>query len=115
MQVGVRAGVLWVLLALTGCSVIPSQLSLTNESAEVIAEAGVIVGGEALARRSIAVGETWHQEIRIRREGAFAVSIRFESGRTIKKELGYVTPGFAADHKLRVSDSDIAIETSIRQ
>ena len=116
VKVGVLAlALLGAVVLLLGCTPSrPSRLLLTNNGTEPIAAATVLVGGEKFEKSTIAVGETWQQEMNVRKEGGFVVNIRFVSGRAVHKELGYVTRGIGAIHTLTALDNDVTIKTTVQ-
>lgn len=104
-----------ILLVLSACRSVTSNLAVTNKSKESIAAAVIAVGGQELELQEIKVGEEINRQFAVQKEGGFSITVRFESGRTIRKEVGYVTPGIAADHRLTISDADVEIATTIRK
>ena len=117
MQIGKRLITSFILVLLTSsaCRSVTSELVVANKSQEPIAAAVISVGGQELELQGIKVGEEIKRQFSVRKEGGFAVTVRFESGRTIRKDVGYVTPGMSADHRLTISDTDVEIATTIRK
>jgi hypothetical protein len=106
---------IFVLALSSACRSVPSELTVTNRATEPIAGVNVSVGVENFELRTIRMGESASHPFAARKDSGFSVTVRFESGRTIRKEIGYVTSGMAADHRITVSDNDLLIETNIRQ
>jgi hypothetical protein len=103
------------LLMSFACRSVTSELVVANNSRETIAAVVIVVGGQEFDLPGIKVGEEITRRFAVRKEGGFSITVRYESGRTTRKEVGYVTPAIGADHRLTISDADVEIATTIRK
>ena len=75
----------------------------------------VAVGGEEFELRDLKVGASATRLFVPRKENNFLIIVRFESGRTMQRKIGYVTPAVGQHHQLTVSNDDVDMHATPRK
>lgn len=104
--------VLTALVLLASCSSNRGAFLLVNKATEPIAVATIKINEQTIELRNIQPNMSAAGSYKVRTDGHYKIQVTFESGRTLNKELGYVTHGMDFQHEITVSDSDIEITGS---
>jgi hypothetical protein len=105
-------GVTVATLLLSSCSSNNGNFSLANNTHEPIARATVAICGQAIELKDIQPNNSAIGSYKVRSDSHYVIQIEFQSGKKLQKQTGYVTNGMDFDHKIVVSESDIAIVDS---
>ena len=111
MNVMVRSGitVLAAVSLLISCTRNSGSFQLINGTSEPIASASVQISGHTIDVGAIPPNGSAKRSYRITSDSHYVVSIKFQSGNVLTRELGYVTPGIRFHHVIVVTNDDIRI------
>ena len=96
-------------LFLISCTANKGTFTLVNKSIEPIARASVAICGQTIELRAIQPDTSGTGSYEVKCEGHYSILVEFQSGKTLQKETGYVTPGMDFQHEIAVTSSDIEI------
>ena len=85
------------------------HVTLSNTTAEAIVRAQVGVCGQDFTIEHLGPGENRTVTFRIRADSHYTVSVRFASGRSMSKELGYITSGIDVADMLLIKENDVLL------
>ena len=88
------------------------NLILINNTNIVITDALIEVCNQRVEFKDVKPRERREWNFNITYDSHYKITIVFETGKKIIKELGYVTQGFDFQHILAVTEVDILIESS---
>jgi hypothetical protein len=86
-----------------------SQVIIINTSSQKILFGEIEVCNKTYKIYNICQGESKCIEYKSKYDSHYTVTLKFDSGKTIKKELGYVTNGMTVKDIIKVEDGDIVI------
>lgn len=73
----------------------------------------IAVSGQKLEFTNLNPSEVHNATYWITQEGDYAVEVEFQSGKRLKKNVGYITRGINMHHELVVTDSDIEVSGGV--
>jgi hypothetical protein len=101
---------LLMLALFVSCAENHGVLTLANKASEPITRASVLVCGQTLDFSSLAISGSESRNFRTSCEGDYQIEVEFQSGRNLKKTVGYVTSGFNEMRAtLLITDGDVTI------
>jgi hypothetical protein len=86
------------------------SILILNRASEPISRGIVSVCGQTIEWRDIAPAKSAGGSYKVKSDSYYDISIEFQSGRKLRKELGYVTNGFDFHDTIVVTDTDIILE-----
>ncbi len=95
--------------AVSSCTAHKGDFSLVNNAREPIARASVSVCGQTIELENVQSGGRVEGSYRVTSESHYTVRVEFPSGRSLTRDIGYVTSGLDFRDEIVVSDSDIQI------
>jgi len=101
------------LLALYGCinsSANKSVVSVINKSPYGIMVGSLDIGGQKFEISTLDLNGIIHFNYTPRSDCQYLIKIKFSSGKTLEKSIGYITSGLNYDDTLMITDSDIILE-----
>jgi len=101
-----------VLMLVTACSAGNSTFSLINRADEPIVHARVTIAGQTFDIECIQPGGSISRDFGVKSDDHYVVEVNFLSGRTLQREVGYVTNGINFHHYIVVTTSNIQITSS---
>lgn len=99
-------------LIMAACTHNKGSFLLLNKSKESIARALVTVCGQTIELKSIKPTNSASGSYEVKSDSHYDVRVEFDSGRKLRKEIGYVTNGLDFNHEIVVTDTDIEITDS---
>lgn len=99
-------------LLLTSCTTNEGDFSLVNRAKEPITHASVAICGQMIELKDIQPGKSAAGSYEVKSDSHYTIQVEFQSGKKLKKEIGYVTHGMDFQHEITVTDSDIEITDS---
>lgn len=96
-------------LFLISCTNSKGSFSLVNKTDEPIARASVTICGQTIQLRDIQPNSNAVGSYEVKFDSHYTIQVEFQSGKTLQKEMGYVTNGADFQHEIVVADSDIEI------
>ena len=106
------------ILVLGGCNFLaPNKgaVQIINKSSEKIISGQISICQQQFFLSEISPNESKIFAYKVRSDSHYAVSVKFKSGRTLNKEIGYVTNGMNVEDDLIVSDSDIVLKNKSQE
>ena len=100
------------LLITVACQKNTGQIILINNSSEIIKLAHIEVCKQVIEIENIKPHEQAIDNFRVEGDSHYDITIKFASGKELKKQLGYVTHGFDFQHTLVITETDIYINNS---
>jgi hypothetical protein len=94
----------------TSCRSHSGSITIANGTSESIARAEMIVCNQRLIVENLKPHDEAFRDYRLNCEGHYSVNVRFESGRQVSKDVGYVTTGMDMHHRLIIDDGDWKFE-----
>lgn len=88
------------------------QFTITNNSDEIIKLAHIEICEQIIDIKNISPSKEHKGSFIVKSDSHYDVTITFASGKTLSKELGYVTHGFDFNHVITVTGNDITISES---
>jgi hypothetical protein len=82
---------------------------LLNEAKESISRGTVSICGQTIELKDIQPTQSAPGSYEVRSDSHYDIKIEFQSGKKLRKELGYVTNGLDFHHKIVVTDTDIEL------
>jgi hypothetical protein len=107
--------VLWALLGAVACGSTKGTVSLVNRAEEPISRATIDVAGQTLEITNLGPSETATRTFRVTKDSHYTVEVVFRSGKRLKKDDGYVTPGFDFDDRIVVTESTLELQSTHRR
>jgi hypothetical protein len=104
--------VLSTFLAAVACGSTKGTVSLVNKAGEPISRATIDVSGQTLVITSLRPSETATRTLPVTKDSHYTVEVVFRSGRRLKKDDGYVTPGFDFEDRIIVTESELALQST---
>lgn len=101
--------VVCVSFMLVSCLSNKGKFLLINKATEPISRAVIKVCGQTIELENIPHSEKATALYEVLSDSHFIILVEFESGRIIKKEIGYVTNGINFSHEFIVTDVDISM------
>lgn len=83
------------------------EIILINNASEEISLAMLEVGEEVVELGDMNIGEKLKYGYKIRKDSSVNLTIRFSSGKTVRKEIAYITSGFDFFDEVQILDSEI--------
>ena len=108
------AGILAGLILATWLPRSMGKVQILNQANERIVDGHLTVANKTFALRDLKHGADANFCFDIRTDSHYQIAITFESGRAMKKDVGYVTHGFDFDDRLVIEDQDISYESKTR-
>jgi hypothetical protein len=105
----INSGTALAILTVMSCSESKGSYSLTNVASEPIASASITVCKQRREFRNVQPGHSVPGCYVVRADDHFIIDIKFESGKTLRKESGYVASGLDFQHEIVVTDSDVQL------
>jgi transcription elongation factor Elf1 len=96
-------------LFLISCTNSKGSFSLVNKTKEPIARASVAICGQTIELKDIQPNTSAVGSYEVKFDSHYTIQVEFQSGKTLQKEMGYVTNGVDFQHEIVVADSDIEI------
>jgi len=96
-------------LFLISCTNGKGSFSLVNKTKESIAGASVAICGQTIKLKDIQPNKSAAGFYKVTGDSGYTIEVEFQSGKTLRKETGYVTNGVDFQHEIVVTDSDIEI------
>jgi hypothetical protein len=100
------------MLVMASCGTNKGTFLLVNKADEPIARASVMVCGQTIKLNDIQPTQSAQGFYKVKSDSHFNITVEFQSGKKLQKEIGYVTNGFDFHDELVVTNTDIEI-TSI--
>jgi hypothetical protein len=91
------------------CSTNTATLVLANESSEPITSAIVTVCRQEIILQNVQPKQSARASYKVKSDSHYSVTITFRSGKTLQREMGYVTPGFDFSDQIIVTESDVKL------
>lgn len=105
----------WLLIALGSCLLVAcsnsGEVTVRNSSGEKIVEGLVTVSGQQFPVGQLEPGATTSYRFRIHGDSSYGAKIRFASGRSLEKSVGYVTNGLDVKDEIEVFDDHVRIRS----
>ena len=119
MQVTTRYRKLFYLglscLLLSTCAPTPNEIMLVNGAEHVIRLARVSIGGYVIEAHNVGIGAKWQHTLPVRRDSTISITIEFEMGQRLQKDVGYVTSGMRVAHEVLVTEKDIELRSTVHR
>ena len=104
-----------VSIAMTSCTSDKGDFLLTNKSNKTITRAVVSVCNQTIELNSIQPNKSASGFFEVKSDSHYDVMVEYGSGRTLHKNVGYVTNGFNFHGELVVTDTDIKVSEDRRK
>ncbi|HJX97755.1 MAG TPA: hypothetical protein VJ281_02675 [Chthoniobacterales bacterium] len=91
------------------------QVDVRNDAAEAIVDGEMVVCRQRFVLGEIPPRAVKHISYRIDGEGDYAFRLRFASGRTVAKNVGYVTVGIDNNDSIAITNDDVVLERAEAQ
>ncbi len=98
-----------VALFLISCANGKGSFSLVNKTKEPIARASVAICGQTIKLKDIQPNTSAAGFYKVTGDSGYTIEVEFQSGKTLRKETGYVTNGVDFQDEITVTESDIEI------
>ena len=98
-----------VALLLISCTNSKGNFTLINKATEPIARASVVICGQTIELKDIQPNTSAAGFYKVKGEDHYTIQVEFQSGKTLRRETGYVTSGLDFQDEITVTDSDIEI------
>lgn len=98
-----------ILLALTACISHKGTIKLTNNSKEPIATAKIEICHQTINLKELPPTRSKTESYEVKGDSHFKIEITLQSGKTLRKEDGYVTNGMDFEHEISVTDTEIRL------
>lgn len=106
-MVSISAALFCILAA--SCAPYKGEFLIINEANETIKRAIVSVCGQTIELKGLQPTQKAFGLYDVKSDSHYAVTVEFESGRKLQKDVGYVTSGLDFHDKIVVTDKDILI------
>ena len=97
------------MLSINSCGSTVGRFTVSNESSEQLARVSVTVCEQTIDIRDIQPGASVKAQYRVTSDSHFLIVVVFKSGKTLRREDGYVTNGVEYNHDIVVTNSDIKL------
>lgn len=97
------------LLFVLACTEYSGRVILVNKSSDIISQATVSICDQVMKFYDINPNNSKEDGYRVRSDSHYLIEVKFKSGKTIKRETGYVTNGMNVYHKITITDNDLTI------
>ena len=87
------------------------EVVVQNHAAESVTSCELIVSGQHFNLGAIPPNASRYVRFRVQGESDYALTVHFESGRTLTKTVGYVDIGFNADDSISINADDIVLDS----
>lgn len=101
-----------VLLALAACTTNDGTILLVNKAKEPISRVLVTVCGQTIEVKNIQPTESAQGSYIVKSDSQYDITVEFQSGKRLQKEVGYVTNGIDFHDEITITDTDIEIEAN---
>jgi hypothetical protein len=98
---------------MASCVANKGSFLLINKANEPIVWGSVTVCGQTIELKDIQPTDSALGFHKVKSDSHFDIRIEFQSGKKLRKEMGYVTSGMDFHHEFVVTNSDIEIMSSI--
>lgn len=98
-----------VALFLISCTANKGSFTLLNKAKEPIARASVTICRQTIELKDIQLNTSAAGFYKVTGDSGYTIEVEFQSGKTLRKETGYVTNGMDFQDEITVTDSDIEI------
>ena len=102
----------FAVLVMASCSTNKGSFLLINKAKEPISQGEVTICGQTIEFKLTQPGKIKSGVYKVTSDSHFDIRIEFQSGKKLRKELGYVTNGFDFYHEIIVTDEDIKLMTT---
>ena len=96
-------------LVMASCTPNKGVFLLFNESKEPISRGIISICGQTIELKDIQPNKSAQGSYEVKFDSHYDIRIKFQSGKELRKELGYVTNGLDFHHKIVVTDTDIKL------
>ncbi len=96
-------------LVMASCIPHKGSFLLTNKAKESILRGLVTVCGQTIELKDIQSGGSAPGAYEVTFDSHYDINIEFQSGKKLRKEVGYVTNGLDFHHDIVVTDTDIEL------
>ena len=100
--------------ALAACASNEGRFSVKNSATEAIVTASVVICGQTERFEKIDILQTRAAKYRVTGDSGYHVKVAFQSGRTLERDVGYVTNDLNFDDELIITDNNIEIVSKNR-
>lgn len=105
----VTVGAVLTMLVMASCETNKGVFLLTNKATESITRASVIICRQTIDLKDIQPTQSAQGSYKVMADSHFDITVEFQSGKTLHREIGYVTSGFDYKHEMVVTDVNIEI------
>jgi hypothetical protein len=99
------------MFVLCSCRENSGYYELINDSSETILYAKVRICNQESEFRNLPPGKMEGKKYRVTSDSHYVVLVRFESGKEILKEIGYVTNGFDFANRITILRDEVTLST----
>lgn len=104
-----------VALSVASCQRATGDFSLVNRTPETIARASVTICGQSFKFSDVRPGKRVIGTYAVSSDSDYVIHVKFESGKQLEAQTGYVTTGVHFQHEISVNETKIQItDTQIR-
>lgn len=99
----------FLVFIITSCASNKGSFLLSNRAKEPISRSIVTVCGQTIELKNIQPTKSVLGFYGVTSDSHYEIGIEFQSGKRLRKEMGYVTNGFDFYHEIIVTDTDIEL------
>lgn len=100
---------LFLIFFITSCSSYNGNFKIKNTSNKTISFLSVNISDKEFIFKNILPNESVSSEFKIISDDRYIITVEFNSGNSIRKELGYITNGFNIKHIIIINSNNIEI------
>jgi hypothetical protein len=108
----IAIGLVFSILTMTFCVANKGSFLVVNNAQEPISRGIVTVCGQTMEFKNLLPTKSVPGSYLVKSDSHYDISIEFQSGKKLKREIGYVTNGMDFHHEIVVTDIDITIADS---
>jgi hypothetical protein len=86
-----------------------ADIQIINRANEPVAGGGITVAGQASPIGTLEIGQAKRLSFAVPRASSYLVSVQFNSGKTVRKEVGYLTWGACSMDEIAIEDDGISL------
>ncbi len=97
------------IFVIASCTTNKGSFLLINNAKETILRSTVTICGQTIELKNIQPTKSAVGSYYVKSDSHYSIKVEFQSGKELRKELGYVTNGFDFHHEILVTDIEIEI------
>ena len=97
------------MLTIGSCGSSVGRFSVVNQSSELLDSVSITICGQNFEFSKMPPAASAKAQYRVTTDSDFSVLVVFDSGRTLRREVGYVTNGVEYNHAIVITDSEVKL------